>query len=412
MNTGVHGSSGHGELKRSLSLPLITLYGLGTIVGAGIYVLIGEVAGQAGFYAPIAFLVAALVAGVTAFTYAELVSRHPRSAAEAVYVEAAFGRRWLATLAGWAVVAVGVVSSATIANGFVGYLQFFVGIPGWLAISALILLLGALAAWGISESAWAAAAMTILELLGLLIVLLAAGDSLTSLPQRLPELLPPFEWAPWSGIVLGAFLAFYAFIGFEDMVNVAEEVKNPRRNLPVAIVLALLISSTLYLLIAVVSVLTLPPGELAGSGAPLAHIVERAGWSPHTIVLISLVAVINGALVQIIMASRMTYGMALQGTAPALFASVHDVTRTPLNATVFITLVVLVFALWLPLLTLAKITSFITLSLFALMNAALWRLKRKDPKPPGIFRCPDWLPVTGFVICIGLLLLQIGWRGE
>ena len=219
-------------LKRSLSLPLITLYGLGTIIGAGIYVLIGKVSGQAGIYAPIAFVVAAVVAGVTAFTYAELVARHPRSAAEAVYVEAAFNQRWLAGLAGWAVVAVGVISSATIANGFVGYLHLFIEIPGWLAISVLILMLGLLATWGISESAWTAATMTVIEVIGLIIVLMAAGDNLTTLPERLPELLPPMELTPWLGIALGAFLAFYAFIGFEDMVNVAEEVKNPRRNLP------------------------------------------------------------------------------------------------------------------------------------------------------------------------------------
>ena len=134
-------------------------------------------------------------------------------------------------------------------------------------------------------------------------------------------------------------------------------------------------------MIALIAVLTLPVAELAGSEAPLAHIVEQAGWSPQSIGLISLVAVINGALVQIIMASRMAYGMAQQGNAPMLFAVINPQTRTPVNATVFTTFIVLVFALWLPLVSLAKITSFITLILFALMNAALWQLKRKDPQP-------------------------------
>ena len=398
-------------LKRSLSLPLITLYGLGTIVGAGIYVLIGKVAGEAGIYAPFAFIVAAIIAGVTAFTYAELVARHPRSAAEAVYVEAAFGRRWLAGLAGWAVVAVGVISSATIANGFVGYFHLFIEIPGWLAISILVLLLGALAAWGISESAWTAAAITLVELVGLLIVLLAAGENLASLPQRLPELLPPLQLGPWIGIALGAFLAFYAFIGFEDMVNVAEEVKKPRRNIPLGIILALFISSALYLLIALVAVLSVPVAELAASNAPLADIVAQGGWSPLSIGVISLFAAVNGILVQMIMASRMAYGMALQNTAPSLFARVHSKTRTPIYATVFVTGIVLIFALWLPLITLAEMTSFITLLLFALMNAALWRLKRQQPQPEGIVVYPAWLPILGFVICIGLLLVQLVWSG-
>ena len=398
-------------LKRSLSLPLITLYGLGTIIGAGIYVLIGKVAGQAGIYAPVAFIVAAFIAGVTAFSYAELVARYPRSAAEAVYVEAAFGQRWLAGLAGWAVVAVGVVSSATIANGFVGYLHIFIEIPDWLAISGLVLVLGALAVWGISESAWTAAVITVIEVLGLLIVLLAAGDNLASLPQRLPELLPPLQLGPWIGIALGAFLAFYAFIGFEDMVNVAEEVKEPRRNIPLGIILALFISSALYLLIALVAVLSLPVAELSASNAPLADLVAGAGWSPLSIGIISLFAAVNGILVQMIMASRMAYGMALQNTAPAVFARIHPRSRTPIYATVFVTAIVLVFALWLPLVTLAEITSFITLLLFALMNASLWWLKRRQPQPEGIVIYPVWLPVFGFLICIGLLLVQLVWSG-
>ena len=236
------------ELKRSLSLPLITFYGLGTIIGAGIYVLIGEVAGRAGMYAPFAFLLAAVVAAFSAFAYAELSARYPLSAGEAIYVKEAFHRRWLTIATGWSVVLIGTVSAAALANGFIGYLRLFVRLPNWLAISLLVVGLGLLAAWGISQSVWVATIITLVELGGLLIVLFVARDGLAVLPQRWGELIPPPTADVWTGIALGGFLAFYAFIGFEDMVNVAEEVKNPRRNLPLAIILALCVSTLLYML--------------------------------------------------------------------------------------------------------------------------------------------------------------------
>jgi len=136
-------------LKRALSLPVITFYGLGTIIGAGIYVLVGEVAGKAGMLAPLAFVVAACIAALTAFSYAELSARYPRSAGEAVYVHSAFGRRWLTAATGWAVVSTGLVSAATITRGFYGYLDLFVTVPPWLAITVCTLCLGLIASWGI-----------------------------------------------------------------------------------------------------------------------------------------------------------------------------------------------------------------------------------------------------------------------
>ncbi len=396
------------ELKRSLSLPLITSYGLGTIIGAGIYVLTGAIAARAGMYAPVSFALAAVIAGFTAFSYAELCARYPRSAGEAAYVEEAFGRPALSAATGAGVVLMGMVSSATLANGFVGYLRLFVALPDAFVVTAFVLALGALAAWGISESVWAATIVTVLELFGLGLVLFVAGDSLAELPARWPELVPPPVGAAWTGIFLGAFLAFYAFIGFEDMVNVAEEVKDPRRNLPRAIILALVISTVLYVLVALTAVLALPMELLAGNEAPLATVVEHTGrLSPTGIGLISLVAVSNGALIQIIMASRVVYGMACQGIAPRAFARVHARTRTPLLATAAITAFALAFALWLPLVRLAQLTSLITLVVFALMNLALWRLKRRAPHPEGIVRYPLWVPVTGFLLCVALIVLQL-----
>ncbi|MCK4587806.1 MAG: amino acid permease, partial [Gammaproteobacteria bacterium] len=296
-------------LKRSLSLPLITFYGLGTIIGAGIYVLIGVVASKAGMFSPLAFLLAAFIAGFTAFSYAELSSRLPRSAGEAVYIQEAFGKRWLSTIIGWSVVAIGLVSAATIANGFVGYLKIFIEIPDWLSITCLVISLGLIAAIGISQSVWIATIITLIEIGGLVYVLVVAGDNFSQIPARLPELIPSFEISAWNGIFVGAFLAFYAFIGFEDMVNVAEEVKDAPRTLPKAIIIALVVSTFLYLAIALIAVLALPVNELATSSAPLALIVENSvvsnGNNPTLFIsAISLIAVINGALIQIIMASR------------------------------------------------------------------------------------------------------------
>ena len=396
------------SLRRSLSLPLITFYGLGTILGAGIYVLIGKIAGIAGIYSPFAFLLAAIVAFFTAFSYAELSARYPLSAGAALYVEKAFSKRCLSAILGWSVVLTGIVSAGTMVNGFVGYLNIFIQLPPWLSITVLVLGLGLLAAWGINESVITAAVITLIEVSGLILVLFMAGDSLSQLPERWRELVPPLSGSVWLSIALGAFLAFYAFIGFEDMVNVAEEVKDPSRNLPLSILLALSIATLLYMLIALVSVLALPLDLLAGSDAPLATIIEHQGkHSPAIISLISLFAVVNGALVQIIMASRLVYGMSKQGMAPGLFNDVNPRTRTPIRATILITLLILVLALWLPLVALAKATSFIILLVFTVVNLSLCRLKlRGEPTPEGVVNYPIVIPAVGFLLCLGLLVLQ------
>ncbi len=396
------------ELKRSLSLVQITLYGLGTILGAGIYVLVGKVAGMAGLYTPVSFVVAAALAALTGLSYAELSARYPKSAGEAVYVQEGLRRRGLSVLVGWLIILTGVVSAATIANGFVGYLHVFVAIPDWFAITLLVLLLGTLAAWGIGEAVLAASLITLVEVGGLLLVLFVAGGSLGDLPARLPELIPPADSGIWLGIMLGAFLAFYAFIGFEDMVNVAEEVKNPTRILPLAIIIAIVVSTILYLLVSLVAVLALPPAELAQSRAPLALIYGRAtGSAPLLISLISIFAVVNGALIQIIMAARVLYGMSREGWLHGAFGKVNDVTRTPLLSTAFATLIVLILALWLPLVTLAKATSFIIMVVFALINLSLVRIKRRLPRPAGVRVYPVWIPVAGFLTATGFVLFQL-----
>jgi len=394
------------ELKRAITLPFLTCYGLGTILGAGIYVLIGKVAGLAGMHTPFAFLLAAIIAGFTAVSYAELSARLPKSAGEAVYVYEATRKRWLAIIVGWMIIFTGVVSAATIANGFVGYLHLFIPIQPWIAITLLVLSLGILALWGITESIAVATAITLIEVFGLFIVLWAAGDSLWTLPERYHEITPSLDMSSTVGIGLGGFLAFYAYIGFEDMVNIAEEVKQPEVNLPRSIFIALGISSFLYVLIALVAVLAIPIEDLVHSEAPLALIVsQKGGISPTTIGLISLFAVVNGALVQIIMASRVAYGMARQGLAHHRLGKVHDHTQTPVFATILVTSITLILALGFPLVTLAKTTSFVILIIFALVNSSLIFLKIREPRN-DLPSYPLWFPVMGCFLCIGLLCLQ------
>jgi APA family basic amino acid/polyamine antiporter len=392
------------QLRRALSLPLITFYGLGTILGAGIYVLVGKVAGAAGMYAPLAFLLASAVAAFTAFTYAELVARHPLSAAEAVYIQEGLKRRELTILVGLLIVFSGMVSSATIASGFVGYLRVFVDLPDTLVIVLVVLALGVLAAWGILESVTAAAVATVIEIAGLVLIIAVSWESFAALPDRLPELLPPLDGTVWWGIALGSFLAFYAFIGFEDMVNVAEEVKDPERNMPRAIIIALVGSTILYLLVVTAAVLALPIATLSESEAPLALMFENATGSPPVLIaVISLFAVVNGALIQMIMSSRMLFGMGRAGWLPRVLAQVSGRTRTPLLATAVVTVGVMVFALWLPLVTLAKLTSFAILLVFVLVNLSLIAIKRNQPPPPGIRVYPIWVPYGGLLFALALL---------
>ena len=396
------------QLKRGLSLWLLVFYGLGNILGAGIYVLVGKVAGSAGLFAPVAFFVASLVAAFTALTYAELVARYPLSAGEAVYVQKGLRLPALSVVVGLLIVLMGSVSAATIARGFIGYLDILIELPDAVAITLLVFVLGATAIWGIVESVTIAALVTLIELLGLGLVLAVAGDNLFTIPDRLPELLPPLDPVIWQGIMLGAFLAFYAFVGFEDMVNVAEEVRNPVRNVPLAILLALGITTLLYAAVSLAAILTVAPEQLAASNAPLATVYEQAtGSKPVVLSIISIFAVVNGALIQIIMSSRILYGMSRQGWLPALFGRVWSTTQTPVAATVAAAATVLVLALWLPLVTLAKSTSFLVLIVFTLMNLSLLRIKLRDPHPEGIRVVPLWIPAGGIIASLGLLLFQL-----
>jgi amino acid transporter len=398
-------------LKRSLSLGHATLYGLGVTIGAGIYVLVGAAAARSGMYAPLAFVAAAALMALSACSFAELGGRFPVAAGEAAYVKEAFRSNRLAAVVGLSVVAIAIVSAAAISVGCAGYLAEFLALPIPMLAGAVVICMGAVAACGVRESVSFAGLMTLIEIGGLLLLIAAGFVKGPDLIARLPEAIPPVgDAAVLTGFMGTALLAVFAFIGFEGLANIAEEVHAPHRNLPRAIFLTLITATALYVLVVWVAVVTVPHEELAQSQAPLALVFERlTGASPLTMSAIAVVATLNGIIVQIIMASRVLYGLAQQGNLSAHLGKVHSTTRTPIYATAITTALVLVLALAIPLQQLADLTSRITLLVFAAVNLSLIRVKARTPEvPPGAYSAPRWVPWAGMVSCVALLLADLG----
>jgi amino acid transporter len=250
--------------------------------------------------------------------------------------------------------------------------------------------------------------LTLVEAGGLIWVFWVGADSLVQLPEQLRALASGLETMPWAGILFGAFLAFYAYTGFEDMVTLAEEVRTPERTLPQAILLALLASTVLYAGVTLVAILTVVPATLGASDSPLADVFAAAtGEAPTLIALIAMAAVINGALIQIVMPSRMLYGMSRRGWLPAWLGRVHPRTGTPLCAVLLAGGVMLTLALLLPIVHLAAATSLLLLLVFSLVNAALLRIKLRQPAPVGVRVWPLFVPVLGLATALLMLVSQL-----
>lgn len=397
-------------LRRRLSLPLLSLYGIGVTIGAGIYVLVGKVAIGTGIHAPLSFLVAAILAAFTAFSYAELGGRLPRSAGEAMFVQAAFGSPIFATIIGFLVMTTGIISSGAIVIGFVGYLEQIIQLPQSLVMIGVVMLLALIAIWGIGESVTLAAIITVIEVGGLLLVIGAGMIDLPVVLDALPKIVSVSDWSVSSAIISGAVLAFFAFVGFEDIVNVAEEAKDPVRTVPRATIITLVVSSSLYFLVALVAVAIVPLDQLGESDAPLALVFEQAtGGSANVISLIAVFAVLNGVMIQLIMSSRILYGLASEGWIPNVFAYVHPVTRTPVVATVVVAIAVIMLALTLPIVQLAEMTSYLVLSVFTIVNLALVVIKLRGPKPVVATHLTVglWVPLTGAIASLGILLFDL-----
>lgn len=397
-------------LKRRLGLGLLTAYGVGVMVGAGIYVLVGTVVGHAGIWAPLAFVLAGLVALFSALSYAEFATRLPEAAGQAAYIERGFSSRGLGVLAGLAIALTGVVSAAAVLRGGVGYLVTFVDLPEPWLIAGIGLALTLVAVVGVLESLALIALLTVVEVSGLLAVavagfLAAPGPDWPSLA----ELPAP----PVAGIAAAIALSVFAFIGFEDLTNMAEEAKEPEKVMPKAILLALAITAALYLLVSLAAVRVTAHAELRASEQPVALIWEQAtGTSAAYLSAIAVAAALNGVLAQIVMASRILFGLGRRTVALRSLAQSDPRFGTPVRATVLVGAAVLGAALLLPVETLAEATAIILLAVFVMVNAALIRLHRREPAAP--FRVPTWVPWAGLLSAGAALAAALFavWSGE
>jgi APA family basic amino acid/polyamine antiporter len=386
-----HSSAETVHLKRSIGLVGLVLYGLGVTIGAGIYVLVGETIVRAGPYAPAAFLLSAIVMGFTAASFAELSGRVPQAAGEAVYIEKSFGLPWLTIMVGLAVLVEAMIAAAAIAVGSAGYLAELINLPKEVLVTCIVVLMATIASWGIRESVAIAGAMTLVEVAGLLVIiyfgLINEPDSLSALPAALMP--PPTDWPALSGVLAASMITFFAFIGFDDVVNLVEEAKNPKKIMPWAIGITLSIVTVLYVLVSFVSLL-----------------FERlTGLPPLVITLIAIIATMNGVVIMLIMGARVAYGMAKEGRLPIWIGAVSPRTKTPLRATILVAAAVLVLAIFTPLDTLAETSSEVLLLVFVMINLALVWFKIKGvPAPAGTFTVHIAFPILGAVFCVALLL--------
>ena len=392
-------------LRRALNLPWLVFYGVGVTVGAGVFALIGEVVRVSGDHAVLAFLVAGLVAAFTALSYAVLASAYPRAAGEAIYVKMGFGEM-AGRVVGLGVVAIAITSSAVISLAFAGYLGALTGFHSSASVVGVVTLLGLVAWYGVRESVGFASLITVLEV-GTLAVVVIGGFPLLATDGAMARLAAlPSSSSSLVAIFAGAFLAFFAYIGFEDIENMAEETKDPHTAIPAAILWTLGISVALYGLVAAVAVSFPDRTALVNSDAPLALLFERStGYPAAPIAAMASIAMINGILVQIVMASRVLYGMAREGMIPAALGKLDAKRATPWLAILILTAAILALALFVPFLRLASLTSFIMLLIFFTVNASLYIIGARSGAPEKLRRW-RWWGVFGAAVSLGLAAME------
>ena len=401
-----------GGLRRAIGPRLLLFFIIGDILGGGIYALVGEVGGETGGAIWIAFTVALVMAAFTAGSYAELVSKYPRAGGAGLYVHKAYGNAFFSFMIAFAVAMSGITSAATLSRAFGGdYLNVFIDVDVVLAALALITLIALVNFRGIAESVKLNVGFTVVEVGGLLLIILIAviaviqGDADTS---------RPFEIKSGSSLIgvalAGAALAFYALIGFEDSVNISEEVKDPTRVYPKVIFGGLAIAGVIYLLVTIGASAVVPTADLSSSSGPLLEVVKQGPLGIDTKVFsaIGLLALSNGALINMIMASRLMYGMSREGVLPKPFAAVHTSRKTPWVAIIFTTLVAAGLILEANLEALARTTVALLLIVFTVVNATVLWLRR-DPVDHEHFQIPSAIPVLGVGVSIALMT-QV--RGE
>jgi APA family basic amino acid/polyamine antiporter len=413
-----------GGLRRALGPGLLTVLVVGDILGAGIYVLVGEVASDLGGFLWLPFLVAMLLAGLTASSYVELASAHPHAAGSSRYVQVAFDRPVFTFMMGFVVAASAMTTAAAVSRAVGGqYLSAFVEWPAQLVALATIVILSVVVWVGIAESARANAVMTLVEVGGLLLVIAAGVGGFLDGTAEPSRLLETGGADPGTFAVLGATaLAFFAYLGFEDAVHLAEEVERPARSFPIALFGGLAIVGLLYMGVTVSAGSLVAPDTLAASDTPLLDALATGPVpvSDEAFALIAIVAVTNTALLALTTASRQVYGLAEQGAAPAALARVGR-RRTPTVAIVGVGGVVAVLAVTGGVRQLADTTVALLLAVFAVVNLTVLVLRRRapagaaeagddSPDAQKTFRTPTWAAVGGALGSAGLLANTL-WTG-
>ncbi|MFC8595727.1 APC family permease [Streptomyces atroolivaceus] len=395
---------GEPALKRAIGPKLLILFVIGDILGTGIYATTGKVAGKVGGALWLPFLIGFVVAILTAASYAELVGKYPKAAGAALYTQKAFKVPFLTFVVAFMVMCSGLASASAAARAFSGdYLgEFTDALPPTLIAILFILALAAINLRGVAESVKANVVLTLVELSGLLVILsIGAYAVLTGdgEPSRLTDLQTGGTgYALITGVLGATALGFFAFVGFEDSVNMAEETQNPARTFPRAIFVGVAVTGTIYVLVALVSSLLVDSRTLEGSSGPLLEVVKAGGldFPPKLFALIALFAVTNSALINIMMASRLCYGMANERILPPTMGRVLAKRRTPWVGIVFVTVLAIGLVSTGEIEGLGDTTSFLLLCVFAVVNVAVLVL-RKDPVDHPHFRTPTVLPVLGAI---------------
>lgn len=401
------------KLRRTVTTTMLALYGIGNIVGAGVYVLVGKIAEPAGYLAIIAFLIAAIIAFFAALSYAELAARFPFAAGISVYLHQAFNKPKLSTVMGVLLIAAGTASSATLLKGFAGYLHTLVPWPQILLMTLAMALLLAIMLKGIKETVGAAVVLTLIEIGGLLFligsILFFQPDALGVFGGHFVEALQAVDALALTGVISATFIAFYAFVGFEDMVNIAEEVKQPQKAFPRAIIISMIVVTVLYVAVTAAALGVLSPEALGQSSAPLSDAYSAAaGSSLGILVIISLLATLNGVIVNLVMGSRFLYGLGKRKWLPEWFAKVSIKARVPARSLIIVSVVALVCAWWLPLENLAQLTSLLLLIVFFAVNLSLIVIRRRDSEEERKLRIsPHFIPWAGVIASAGLVVGQL-----
>jgi len=385
----------------------LTMYGVGLILGAGIYVLIGEAAGIAGDSVWIAFVLGSVVALFAGFSYAELSSVFPKAAAEYVFIKNAFKNNFFAFVIGWLTAITSIITAATVAIGFGGYFAEFVNIPIIISAVGLLIVLSIVNFIGIRESSWTNTIFTIIEVAGLILIIIIGFTFSNPEPVNYTE-----SPTGLTGIVIAFVLIFFAFIGFEDMANIAEEVKKPKKTLPRAIILSVIISGTIYVLVALAVVRVVNWEELANSAAPMALVAQRGlGAEAHILLSsIALFAITNTVLITLVAGSRIFYGMAREKVFPGILTKVHFKTKTPWIAIIVIMITGIVFTFIGDIVVVANITVFAIVITFAAVNLAVIVLRYTEPDIERKFKVPinigkfPILPLFGLGISVYMAL--------